>query len=38
MRLLLAAAALAFATAARAASLDGLPVEITNSSEPVLCA
>lgn len=38
MRLAVIAAALLLAGAARAASLDGLPVEITNASEPVLCA
>lgn len=38
MRLVALAAALLFAGAAHAASLDGLPVEITNTSEPVLCA
>jgi hypothetical protein len=34
----LAVLAVAVASPLRAATLDGLPVEITNSSEPVLCA
>ena len=38
MHLAALAATLLFGAAAHAASLDGLPVEITNASEPVLCA
>jgi hypothetical protein len=37
-RLSLIAAALLLAGAASAASLDGVPVEVRNASEPVLCA
>jgi hypothetical protein len=36
--LLIVAFLLAGAPAARAASVDGLAVEVTNASEPVLCA
>lgn len=38
MRLAVIATTLLLAGAAHAASLDGLPVEVTNASEPVLCA
>ena len=38
MRLAVFAAALLFGASAHAASLDGLAVDITNASEPVLCA
>ncbi|QCK84679.1 hypothetical protein E8L99_02205 [Phreatobacter aquaticus] len=38
MRLFATLAAVLWTTAVGAASLDGLPVQITNASEPVLCA